>query len=574
MKILLVTHSFNSLTQRLFVELTDRGDDVSIEFDIHDQVTEEAVHRFEPDLIIAPFLRRSIPESIWKNHTCLIVHPGIPGDRGPSALDWAILTGQAEWGVTLLQAEAAMDAGPIWASRRFSMRQATKSNLYRAEITEAAVVATLEAIEKFQSKTFIPQPQHTLPPDISGTAHPLMTTADCRINWKQDSTEQVLTKINARDGSPGAIATIAGQEFHLYNAHPDTTRAGHPSEILSKRNGAICIATQDASIWISHLKDTVPQRLKLPADMVLAPEQLHKVPEAPSTWRCGIKIDPHYGIDYDEQDQVGYLSFNFLNGAMSTQHCRDLLTAYRAVKQRPVNIIVLLGGKNFWSNGIDLNQIENDPHPAQASLDNINAMNDLVKELILTDKQITIAALQGNAGAGGVFLALACDQIWARQGIILNPHYKNIGNLYGSEYWTYLLPKKIGLAQGMALMANRLPIGVNQALSLNFIDKVLANKPELFIENVQQIAHQMAADPTFPQSLERKQQQRVHDDAQKPLQHYREEEMEKMNLNFFGFDPSYHVARYNFVHKVPKSRTPLYLATHRAKLKNLQSSSR
>jgi putative two-component system hydrogenase maturation factor HypX/HoxX len=39
-----------------------------------------------------------------------------------------------------------------------------------------------------------------------------------------------------------------------------------------------------------------------------------------------------------------------------------------------------------------------------------------------------------------------------------------------------------------------------------------------------------------------------------------------MQLNFFGFDPSYHVARYNFVRKVPKSRTPVWLARHRDRL--------
>jgi putative two-component system hydrogenase maturation factor HypX/HoxX len=38
-----------------------------------------------------------------------------------------------------------------------------------------------------------------------------------------------------------------------------------------------------------------------------------------------------------------------------------------------------------------------------------------------------------------------------------------------------------------------------------------------------------------------------------------------MKLNFYGFDPSYHVARWNFIRKVPKSRTPLYLARHRSK---------
>ncbi len=52
--------------------------------------------------------------------------------------------------------------------------------------------------------------------------------------------------------------------------------------------------------------------------------------------------------------------------------------------------------------------------------------------------------------------------------------------------------------------------------------------------------------------------------AEKPLEAYRAEELERMRKNFYGFDPSYHVARYNFVHKVPKSRTPLTLARHRA----------
>ena len=40
-------------------------------------------------------------------------------------------------------------------------------------------------------------------------------------------------------------------------------------------------------------------------------------------------------------------------------------------------------------------------------------MDDLVREVLLTDRQLTIAALQGNAGAGGVFLALAADRVHA-----------------------------------------------------------------------------------------------------------------------------------------------------------------
>ena len=154
MKILFLTHSFNSLAQRLYVELTRRGHEVSIEFDINDNVAIEAVALFKPDLVVAPFLKRAIPEAVWRENICLVVHPGIVGDRGPSALDWAIMNGEAEWGVTVLQANAAMDGGDIWAARSFPMRAARKSSLYRNEVTEAATAAVLEAVEKYRAGRF------------------------------------------------------------------------------------------------------------------------------------------------------------------------------------------------------------------------------------------------------------------------------------------------------------------------------------------------------------------------------------------------------------------------------------
>ena len=51
MRILFLTHAFNSLTQRLFVELQERGHEVSVEFDINDDIAVEAVELFGPDLI-------------------------------------------------------------------------------------------------------------------------------------------------------------------------------------------------------------------------------------------------------------------------------------------------------------------------------------------------------------------------------------------------------------------------------------------------------------------------------------------------------------------------------------------
>ena len=111
MRVLLLCHSFNSLSQRCYCELVAAGHDVSVEFDIADSVTEEAVALWQPDLVVAPFLKRRIPEAVWRRVRCLVVHPGIVGDRGPSALDWAVMDGEREWGVTVLEANGEFDAG-------------------------------------------------------------------------------------------------------------------------------------------------------------------------------------------------------------------------------------------------------------------------------------------------------------------------------------------------------------------------------------------------------------------------------------------------------------------------------
>src|SRR5512139_102171 len=119
MKILFLTSAHNSLSQRLLIELTERGHEISVRVVATGQEMIDAVSRASFDLIIAPMLKTAVPEEVWSRYVCLIVHPGVKGDRGPSSLDWAIMTGQKIWGVTILQAVAEMDAGPIWASHTF-----------------------------------------------------------------------------------------------------------------------------------------------------------------------------------------------------------------------------------------------------------------------------------------------------------------------------------------------------------------------------------------------------------------------------------------------------------------------
>ncbi len=161
-------------------------------------------------------------------------------------------------------------------------------------------------------------------------------------------------------------------------------------------------------------------------------------------------------------------------------------------------------------------------------------------------------------------MALAADHVWARRSTLLNPHYKNMGNLYGSEYWTYLLPRRLTSVGASDVMGHRLPVSASQALAWGLVDGVFGTSLETFVAEVRARATALAAGADLPALLQAKRQRRDDDEARKPLAAYREEELARMHRNFYGFDPSYHIARSNFVRRVAPSWTPRHLAVHRS----------
>lgn len=569
MKILFITTSHNGLSQRAFVELSALGHQINLQLATSDAAMEAAVRQYKPELIIAPFLKTAIPPSIWKNVPVLIVHPGIKGDRGPSSLDWAIMDEWEEWGVTILQAAEEMDAGDIWASHNFKMRKVSKSNLYRHEVSQAAMAGLLEAVAKFESGTYTPEPLNYQKPDVKGRLHTQVKTKDRAVEWNE-TTDSILRKIRAADSNPGVLDDIAGEKVRLFGAHKEGILSGEPGAIIAKRNGAICRATGDGAVWITHLKKH-PNGIKLPAALVLG-DKLKHVPESSLS-----PFDNYHGkptfreIWYEESGSVGYLHFDFYNGAMSTEQCWRLQQALIAAKQRETKVLVLMGGADIWSNGIHLNVIEHAASPAQESWDNIVAMDNLVQEIIETNTHFVISAMQGNAGAGGAILALAADLILARSGIILNPHYKKMGGLYGSEYWTYLLPKRVGSEKAHEIIENCLPMNTAEANAIGFIDEHFGQNIATFCAEVRKRSEEIAGSPAILWLLNEKSKNRERDEAIKPLEHYRSEELSCMRENFFGNDPSYHIARFHFVHKISCTMQPAVEAIEKYSLDNVPS---
>jgi putative two-component system hydrogenase maturation factor HypX/HoxX len=503
---------------------------------------ESAVERHRPDLIVCPMLKKFIPESIWSTRRCLIVHPGPKGDRGPSSLDWAIELGKAEWGVTVLEANGEADAGDIWATRSFPTREVGKSSLYRHEVRSAAIDAIVEAITKVAGGA-APQALDPRDPQVTGRARPLMRQELRAIYWEADSTDTVIRKIRAGEGHPGAFDEIQGTGFHLFGAHPEQALSGRAGEIIAQRDGAICRATVDGAVWVTHLKrggGDPHAHFKLPATRALA--------------LAGIELDvPEIPVPWHAPSGVGYLHFDFYNGAMSTDQCWRLREAYLYARSRlETKVITLMGGDDFFSNGIHLNVIEAAPDPSGESWRNLHAINDIVREIVETDSHIVISALAGDAAAGGVPFALAADRVVAREDVVLNPYYRHMGGLYGSEYWTYLLPRRVGKEMTARLTgAPFTAIGTRHAVEIGLLDHAFGADLDSFRAQTRRLAEQYASDPGLDARLQAKRRRRARDERIKPLQAYRTEEMVRSHECFFGPDRSYHEARGRFTRKLP-----------------------
>ncbi|MBA3393220.1 MAG: methionyl-tRNA formyltransferase, partial [Deltaproteobacteria bacterium] len=154
---------------------------------------------------------------------CINVHASIlPKYRGAAPVQWAVIHGERETGVTIMQLDEGMDTGPVILEKRVAIDPDETSGELLARLAPIGAAALVEAIE-----LIIRGEACALAQDHAAATHaPMLTKADGAIDFTQPA-DAVAARIRGVDPWPGAQATLRDQTVKLFRARP-IDRGGAP----------------------------------------------------------------------------------------------------------------------------------------------------------------------------------------------------------------------------------------------------------------------------------------------------------------------------------------------------------
>src|ERR1051325_5983408 len=148
---------------------------------------------------------------------CINVHASLlPKYRGAAPVQWAVIHGDGETGVTIMQLDEGMDTGPVYLERRVAIDPDETSGELLERLAPIGAQAMLDAIAGIAEGT-----ARAVAQDHASASHaPMLDKSDGLIDFAQPASA-VAARIRGVDPWPGAQATLRGQIVKLFRARAD-----------------------------------------------------------------------------------------------------------------------------------------------------------------------------------------------------------------------------------------------------------------------------------------------------------------------------------------------------------------
>ena len=195
----------------------------------------EKVFGEKPDVGLVVAYGHLIPPSVFSEpkHGLVNAHFSlVPKYRGAAPMQWALIRGEKETGVSLFQIDKGLDTGPVFLQGRYAI--APEDNA--ATLRDHLVPLGLELLEEFLRRL----EEGPWTPTIQGgdaTVAPLLTKEEGRIRWGQQSAAEIVNLIRGTYEWPGAYGVVNGQRIKIRKAERVLRGTGAPGDITAVEKG-------------------------------------------------------------------------------------------------------------------------------------------------------------------------------------------------------------------------------------------------------------------------------------------------------------------------------------------------
>jgi len=185
---------------------------------------------------------------------CLNVHASLlPRWRGAAPVQRAIIAGDAQTGVSIMQMEAGLDTGPVWLQRALPITPEATAGTLTDELARLGGRAMVEVLDRLDDL------QPTSQPVAGVTYAPKILRGEAGLDWSQPA-QALARQVRAFDPFPGSETTCRGQRVKVWRAQP-VSGSGSAGEVVGERGGCPVVACGSGGLLLQELQRPGGRRL-------------------------------------------------------------------------------------------------------------------------------------------------------------------------------------------------------------------------------------------------------------------------------------------------------------------------
>lgn len=218
---------------------------------------------FNADLIVVAAYGQLLPQSILDlpKYGCLNVHTSIlPKYRGAAPIQWAIIDGEAETGVTIMKMDAGLDTGDILTIHTTPITPEDNAATLHDRLAGIGAEALIVTIPLYISGDITPKPQ----PAEGSTYARKITKEDGRMDWSLPA-RVLFNRIRGLTPWPGAFTFLAPEHklrlLKIWQTELLTGISGQPGTVLQADKTGIVVACGEGALRLTSLQREGGRRL-------------------------------------------------------------------------------------------------------------------------------------------------------------------------------------------------------------------------------------------------------------------------------------------------------------------------